>query len=304
MKNQIKEVIKKINPKILGVRNNKISTIKKLGVGEGNINFLVIIGGKKFVCRVNLSKIQPKKIEEEFKSLKIVEKLNIAPKAYFFFRGNKIFNKPFMILEYLEGEVFAKKKRTYQREDIISLAKFLAKMHNSTAKLPKDDSLRFDIWEIKEYIKKINKYRRKDTEFTTFFNELSSKIDELKVKKNFSLGIIHRDICPQNMIKTKNGIRLIDWEGLSFSDPAKDIAHIIIELKYKKNLEIFFKEYFKYKKDDGIIERANVYIKSVYMVWFTWEIVRTFEIINKELPKEYLQKTSAKSHIRETKKNF
>jgi thiamine kinase-like enzyme len=294
-------VIEQINPKIFGVENSKVDSIKKLGSGEENINFLLVIGGKKFVCRVRM---QPREFEREFKTLKAVEKLNITPKVYFLFKGDKNFNKAFMILEYIEGKAFAKKKRTYQKGDIISLAKLLAKMHNSHAKLPRDNSLGFDKWEIKEYIKRINKYRKKDPEFTDLFDELLSNVNELNVKKDFSLGIIHRDICPQNMIKTRRGIKLIDWGDLSLSDPAKDIAHVIIELKYEKNLKIFFREYFKHKKDHGILERAEIYIKSIYAVWLVFEIVRTFEIINKELPKEYLQKTSAKSHIREVKRNF
>ncbi|HTZ42207.1 MAG TPA: hypothetical protein VMC07_03310, partial [Candidatus Omnitrophota bacterium] len=81
-------------------------------------------------------------------------------------------------------------------------------------------------------------------------------------------------------------------------------AHVIIELKYEKNLKIFFREYFKHKKDDGILKRAEVYIKIIWVVWLVWEMSRIFEIINKELPEEYLQKTSAKSHLREVKKNF
>ena len=164
--------------------------------------------------------------------------------------------------------------------------------------------MKFDKWEIREYIKKIERYTKNDSRFISLSRDLLSKINRLNVKDGFSLGIIHRDICPQNIVKTKKGVRLIDWEDLSLSDPAKDIAHIIIELKYEKNLKIFFKEYFKHKKDDGIIERANVYIKSIWAVWFLWELVRTFEIINKELPKEYLQKTSAESHFHEVKKNF
>ncbi len=35
-----------------------------------------------------------------------------------------------------------------------------------------------------------------------------------------------------------------------------------------------------------------------------WEIVRSFEIINKKLPEEYLSKTTSQSHINEAKFQF
>ncbi len=38
--------------------------------------------------------------------------------------------------------------------------------------------------------------------------------------------------------------------------------------------------------------------------YFLWEIVRSFEIIHKQLPKEYLNKNTAQRHINEAKHQF
>ena len=64
------------------------------------------------------------------------------------------------------------------------------------------------------------------------------------------------------------------------------------------------KEYKKLRKDEGILERAKVYAVLLRFIYFLWEIVRSFEIIHKELPKEYLIKTTAKSHIHESNYQF
>jgi len=84
MKAELRYIIENLNPKLLGVDKISIDSFKKLGVGEGNLNYLLRIKNKKFVCRVNIDKGVPNKSKEEFNSLKKIESLNIAPKVYYY----------------------------------------------------------------------------------------------------------------------------------------------------------------------------------------------------------------------------
>jgi len=107
------------------------------------------------------------------------------------------------------------------------------------------------------------------------------------------------------IVEAKDGLKLIDWESLKCSDPAKDIANILIDLELKNNdLDLFLREYQKIRRDPTILERAKTYAVLLRAVYFLWEITRSFEIINKELAKEYLNKTTAQSHINEAKFQF
>ena len=91
MKAELKFIIENLNPKLLGVDKVSIDSFKKLGVGEGNLNYLFKIKNKKFICRVNIDKRVPNKSKNEFESLKRVENLNIAPKTFYYHPKDKKF---------------------------------------------------------------------------------------------------------------------------------------------------------------------------------------------------------------------
>ena len=98
MKAELKFIIENLNPKLLRVDKVSIDFFKKLGVGEGNLNYLFKIKNKKFICRVNIDKGVPNKSKNEYESLKRVESLNIAPKTYYLHPKDKEFPYGFIIL--------------------------------------------------------------------------------------------------------------------------------------------------------------------------------------------------------------
>lgn len=305
MKTELKFIIEHLNPKLLGVDKVSINSFKKLGIGEGNLNYLFKIKNKKFICRVNIDRGVPNKSKEEFNSLKKIENLNISPKPYYYHPKNKILPYGFIVLEYIDGKPLRMKKRTYSTNQIKQIAFILAELHSKKCNgLPrKNYSYQHYINESNNYNKSINKYNNK---LGKELKDIQNKIKKFLSKKiEHKFGLIHGDVCPQNIIETKEGLKLIDWESLKCSDPAKDIANILIDLELKnKDLDLFLKEYKKIRKDPTILERAMTYAVLLRYVYFLWEITRSFEIINKELPKEYLNKTTAQRHINEAKFQF
>jgi thiamine kinase-like enzyme len=305
MKTELKSIIENINPKLLGVDKIRIDSFKKLGVGEGNLSYLFKIKNKKFICRVNIDKGVPKKSKTEFDSLKKVEGLNIAPKPFYYRPKDKKFPYDFIILEFIEGKPLRMKKRTYTKKQIKQIASILAKLHSmNCSSLPKGKySFQHYLKECKNYIKTINK---RNDKLKRELNEIYNRIKNFLPKKEaHKFSLIHGDVCPQNIVETKNGLKLIDWESLQCSDPARDVANILIDLELKNSdLDMFLKEYQKIRKDPTILERAKTYAILLRATYFLWEITRSFEIINKELPKEYLDKTTAQRHINEAKFQF
>jgi thiamine kinase-like enzyme len=305
MKTELKFIIENLNPKLLGVDKVSIDSFKKLGVGEGNLNYLFKIKNNKFICRVNIDKGVPNKSKNEFESLKRVESLNIAPKAFYYHPKDKKFPYGFIILEFIEGKPLRMKKRTYTKKQVKQIAFILAELHSKNCNgLPKKDySFQYYLKHCEDYNKTINKHNDK---LKKELIEIKYRIGNfLSKKEEHKFSLIHGDVCPQNIVETKNGLKLIDWESLQCSDPAKDIANILIDLELKNSdLDLFLKEYQKIRKDPTILKRAKTYAVLLRAVYFLWEITRSFEIINKELPKEYLNKTTAQSHINEAKFQF
>lgn len=305
MNSELKFVIEGLNPKLLGVDRLSIDSFKKLGVGEGNLNYIFKIKDRKFVCRVNIDKGMPNKSRDEFDSLKKVESLNIAPKPYYYHQKDKKFPHEFIIIGFIEGKPFRMKKRNYTQKQIKQLAFILSELHSKKCKgLPKKKySFQHYLKDGEDFIKFINKHNNKlKEEFKDLHNRIGNSLPK---KEEHRFSLIHDDVCPQNIVETKEGLELIDWESLQYSDPARDIAHILVDLELKnKDLRMFLQEYHKVRKDQTILERAKTYAILLRYINFLWEITRVFEIINKELPEAYLNKTTAQAHINEAKLQF
>lgn len=305
MKAELKVMIENLNPKLFGVEKVSIDSFKKLGIGEGNLNYLFKIKNKKFICRINIDRGVPNKSKKEYESLKRIENLNIAPKTFYYHPKDKKFSYGFIILEFIEGKPFRMKKRTYTQKQVKQIAFVLAELHskNYEGLLKKDYSFQYYLKHCKDYIKTINMHNNKlKNELAEIHNRIGNFLSK---KEEHKFSLIHGDVCPQNIVETKNGLKLIDWESLQCSDPAKDIANVLIDLELKKDdLNLFLREYQKIRKDPTIFERAKTYAVLLRAVYFLWEITRSFEIINKELPKDYLKKTTAQNHINEAKFQF
>lgn len=157
MKNKIKRYFENLNPKKLGLKKKiKVSSVSKLGMGTGNLNYLVIVNKKKFIFRLNMALNNPTKSKKEFESLKIVEKLNIAPKAWILDESGKDFDQDFIIIDYLEGKTSEKIKPYLNLKLIKAVAKLIAKIH-SIRITPKLRKLNKEEYNYKSYLEEIKK---------------------------------------------------------------------------------------------------------------------------------------------------
>ncbi len=305
MKSELKNVILNINPKLLGIKKIRITSFKKLGIGEGNINYILKIESKQFVCRISM-RSGDNKLKQEFQNLRDIENLGVAPKALYFHKGNSVFSKDFAILEFFEGTPFRMGGKKFRAIQIKKVARVLAKVHSKKINYKKSsESPYIEVFNwSKIFIRRINKYT--DSKYQKELKKINLIIKNIIPRGAKSVvTLTHGDVCPSNIIETSKDVRLIDWECSSYSDPAQDIANVILDLGLvSKDLDIFLSEYFKIRKDNRLVERLDIHKILAMNNYFLWEIARTFEIINKELPEEYLQKTTAKSHLRAAKKNF
>ena len=300
MKSELKQIILNLNPALFNVKKIIISSFKKLGVGEGNINYVFKVNNKKFICRLNIESEKSDKVEREFKTLKKIEKYNFSPKPVYF---NK--NPEFSILKFIEGKPFRQGKRTYTSVQIKNIAKTLAKLHSiKTSIKPVNYDFEYYTHGAKHLITDLNKRTKNKfkKELKQIFNVVLSSVPKNEIHK---YSLIHGDVCPQNIVETAKDVRFIDWENVEVSDPARDIAQVIIDLGLQKNyLVLFQKTYFSIRKDDSLFVRARSYAILMMQNYYIWECIRALEVKNKELPKEYLQKTSVREHLIAAQKNL
>jgi aminoglycoside phosphotransferase (APT) family kinase protein len=114
-------------------KNIEISYFSK---GGGTNIYLIINDNKKLLARINYysQKNIWKTKRQEYKILKIIEKLNISPKVYVL-NEKSLLKQDFTIVDYIEGEEI----KNLKREDIILLAKTLKKLHGFKVKYPKKE---------------------------------------------------------------------------------------------------------------------------------------------------------------------
>src|SRR3989304_9482017 len=110
-KRAIKEYFLSLKPEKIGLKNKiKVSLVRKIGMGANNASYLVVANEKKFIFRLNMLLSDREKSRKEFKSLKLVEKLGIAPKAWILDDSRKIFDSDFIVLDYINGKTLGQTK--------------------------------------------------------------------------------------------------------------------------------------------------------------------------------------------------
>jgi len=204
-------LIKKIESEL----NCKLLSKKFLGIGEHNINYLLNTTKGKFVLRI-YANFQFDNSEKEYKILK---KLNgkHAPKVYLFDNSKYYFKYDYIIQEFIDGKIL----KNFSDDDIKKIIKILKEIHQITdlRKKRKSENL-ISLW-CKKNILKTSKYLGNDfhNNMIKLYSRVLIELEKIKpfIKKYHRVHLIHDDIIPENIVKTKNGdLILIDWELASF----------------------------------------------------------------------------------------
>jgi len=309
----IKEYLQRLDPKKLGLDEVKSITVRKLGLGERNLNYLAITGGKKFVIRVNMDPNSPKS-EREYNSLKAVESLGIAPRAFHFEPSKDYVGEAFIILEYLEGTSLDKCRKV-DRGIMKSLARVVACLHKTNVENLKEElgrsrtSKRDIMCEIRERINYINAKRRKYFGESKYFESILAipyeELEKLKFVEEPCYVLGHGDIAPQNVILSDGKLKLVDWEDLGLIDPALEIAIIFDSFDLSdRRKELFLKEYEASRNDAGLRKKIPIYWLFQLFGVFCWSIMHVYEIGEQEMHEEFLKEQDLTGHVSYTRKMF
>ncbi len=176
------------------------------------------------------------------------------------------------ITEYIEEAQTLTIASGKEEDNMALMAGALNQLHQSKKKLY-EDFRPFD--EIKDYQKIIIK---KDQSLLDNFQDLGVTISFLRdqVEKLESAYVpCHLDAWPENFVKGKDQIYLIDWEYSSNYDRHWDVVSIALECDYSKaEEELFYHKYFGRKPSNE--ERLKMDVLRILMdvYWSMWSLAK------------------------------
>jgi len=306
VESKIVEYVRKLDPEVLGLSEKPAVEAERLGLGESHLNYLVKVDGKRFVFRIDADPSAPDKSRREFGSLRMVEGLGIAPKAFHYESSRKRFGGSFIILEYLEGETLENKR--IGAETIRELARTVACLHNTPVgdvrkRLRRNGSSKRAIlgW-TRRRIDYIDVRRKRYFPAGDRFSVLLAKtLNDFKTRRigfepMYVLG--HGDIAPQNVIMHSDKLALIDWEDVGLIDAAVEIAVIFDSFDFTEGQKVrFLKEYLNLRKDVTIRRRIEAFWPIQLFGVFCWAVMHVFEIGERELHEKFIQEQNLQRHI-------
>ena len=100
--------------------------------------------------------------------------------------------------------------------------------------------------------------------------KLLQKLHSIKVPTAKRLVLCHQDLNPQNLIFTKKGIKLIDWEYAGLNECYFDIASLIVEFNFTpKEEKLFLAHYFKRGYSKKKLYSFKLNYTTLCIQWFS-----------------------------------
>ena len=275
----------------------KIKEVSFLGIGTGNLNIKVKINDKNFVFRFCINRFRKNFFLNECAFFKFSKDIDFFPKMRYCEKtGQNLFNFPFMVLDYIEGDCLINIKYEINERFLSSLAFETSRIHKigyENSGLEEKDIFR-KIHTRMDFLKE--KIKNEDYEaLSKIYNKMRLGWKDNKNCKT----LIHGNIWEGNIIKNKEDLRLIDYEKTCIDDPALEIAHIFHDFKTglyfsEDQKDFFIKEYKRYRDDETIKDRVDNLLKMD--IFYSFLRIIEYSILSKEETQNELFKSSIKKY--------
>lgn len=254
--------------KILEVDNDDIKEIFPAG-GMTNNNYLVNITGDKYILRMpgNGTESMINRVNEKHNST-LANQIDLDTEILYFDEVSGI--KISKLIEDAETINYQTAKR---EENMELIASTLRKLHNSGIEFKNE----FNVFkEVEKYEYLLEKAKGKNFDD---YKEVRDKVMNLENELEI-LGIdlrpCHNDTVPENFIKGKDSIYLIDWEYSGINDPMWDLAAHIIECDFDEDEEeLFLQKYFNTDYvEDKYKRKILIYKICQDFLWSLWTNIK------------------------------
>ncbi|MFX0548028.1 winged helix-turn-helix transcriptional regulator [Hathewaya histolytica] len=262
-----KQYIKDILRDTLKINEEDVIHIKPFG-GMTNKNYKVDLKEKSYVLRLpgnGTSGIINR--ENEMINATLASKLEIDAAIRYFDKDSGI-----KISDFIEGAETLNGQTAKKEENMIYVTSILRKLHNSNIRMNNE----FDVFkEIEEYEKLLENVNA--TVYDGYSNVRSNVMELKKVMDdmNITKTPCHNDTVPENFIKGKNKMHLIDWEYSGMNDPMWDIAAHCIECEFDEvSEELFLNLYFECEPTIEIKKRILINKICQDFLWTLWTLLK------------------------------
>lgn len=177
-------------------------------------------------------------------------------------------------MRYIDGAQTMHVDTMHERENVVAVARLLRKLHSDAAAV----DFRFDVFEmIPQYEELILRNETIDWEG---YDELRTALFALRERMNAGdVVLCHCDPLCENFVKSADDDRmyLIDWEYGGMNDPLWDVADVIIEAGFDRDMRDLFQEsYFGRPATQDEDERVTINIVLIDFLWALWGKQRSY----------------------------
>lgn len=250
--------------KILEVDNDDIEEISSAG-GMTNKNYLVNITGDKYILRMpgNGTESMINRVNEKHNST-LANELDLDTDILYFDEVSGI-----KISKLIEDAETINSQTAKREENMELIASILRKLHNSGVEFKNE----FNVFkEVEKYEYLLEKAKGKNFDDYKEVREKVMKLENELEILGIDLRPCHNDTVPENFIKGKDSLYLIDWEYSGINDPMWDLAAHIIECDFDEDEEeLFLQKYFntdyveeKYKRKILIYKICQDFLWSLW----------------------------------------
>lgn len=255
----------KLFSEIMGDKYKIEGHIEKLG-GMNNNNYKVYTDTMDFVFRSpGKGAKETVNRDSELFNTKVAYEIGIDCKTIYFDNESGI-----KITEYIKDAETLNVTTARREKNMKLMGDALNLLHNSGKKFYRDFTPFREITEYKNRIIKEEKSLLED------YKELDMVIDFLKDelgKYDIEHVPCHLDAWPENFVKGKDKIYLIDWEYSCNYDRLWDVASIGLESEYSKDEEeLFFNKYFKRKPSEIETNKMDLFRILMDIYWGIWAL--------------------------------
>ena len=237
---------------------------------------------KKFVVRTEGLPMSENTVETEFYLLKSISNKQVpTAEAFYFDSSCEILDKPFMVMSFLEGQIFAPKEGEFSFLEI--MAKQLIYIHQTDITYLPELPVRID--PLDELISYLPKESRWD-ELNSFIKGLNKEI--FKGEKVF----LHGDFWLGNLLwKDSLIVGVLDWEYAAIGDPLSDLAVACLEVRYEAGIEGV--DIFKYTYSNFLdIDEYRLSLWLIFVASSTLHFIDEWKLPNKRKKKMIKEATS------------
>ncbi|MGL5521708.1 MAG: phosphotransferase [Metamycoplasmataceae bacterium] len=188
----------------------------------------------------------------------LLDKFSFVPKLI-----NYQKEKGLITWEFIENQEYQK----LNKAEIIELAKKVFEINNSLLYFPK-----FNLRERINNYRKILKEKRIEI---PIIEKYFKKINMILSKMNKTTPI-HGDIWTKNVLKTNNGLFIIDWEYAFLGDKHFELAYIILSFDFnEEEEELFLSNYGNYNSD--FLENQKILVYYYIILWINAQKNKPFD---------------------------